>query len=291
MTLSDAYFNTFKQEMVIHDFHIINKHLCAIHQIIGEDFSVSAIPLSLILQSRGTGEKSRARDMYSSVRSQDLFRPFKVTIPNTSPAAGATGDIEHISICTSSWRAASTCENDAPATPTRILLSLPIRTTDHDNNCMVAELLLSPMSANPSSRSSPSSTTDDSPQNGYLLTYERQSLGCTRRQDALGLMTTSRTGHMLVTYFDYSTSVDAKMRHHYTFLLPISMVEVLKGKFSSKSNDADRDEHIMGQEGHSNRIGGVLGDVVGEGSEVKLEEYSSAIWYRSCSKLFIHFTD
>lgn len=132
---------------------------------------------------------------------------------------------------------------------------------------------------------------NDSPQNGYLLKYERQSLGCTRRQDALGLMTTSRTGHMLVTYFDYSTSVDAKMRHHYTFLLPISMVEVLKGKFSSKSNDADRDEHIMGQEGHSNRIGGVLGDAVGEGSEVKLEEYSSAIWYRSCSKLFIHFTD
>lgn len=31
---------------------------------------------------------------------------------------------------------------------------------NHDNNCMVAELLLSPMYANPSSRSSPSSTTE-----------------------------------------------------------------------------------------------------------------------------------
>lgn len=78
--------------------------------------------------------------------------------------------ISHITFYKSSWTTASLSQLDAPAAPTRILLSFKI-TSHHNDDYMIAELLLSPISATPSDTPSLSPIVDDTPQSDYLLTY------------------------------------------------------------------------------------------------------------------------
>lgn len=278
--------------MNIYDFHIVNNHLCAVHQIVGEELAVSVVPLFTIF--RNDSGKINTPTTQRPARSQDVFRhPFKVMIPNTSlPPTGAY--FQHINFCTSSWRTPSLCELDATATPTRILLSFYIDTTDHDHDYMVAELLLSPISTALSDIASLSPVIDDTPQSGYLLTYKRQTLGYSWKHNEHNVMrpqSTTRTGHILAVYPDYSERSGAEMWHPQPLLIPISMLNFLEGRFKDESIDSDRDVHIMGRAGHSNPIGGVLGEAAGKGHGIYVEEYSSAIWYRSDSMLFIHYTD
>lgn len=143
---------------------------------------------------------------------------------------------------------------------------------------MVAELLLSPTETTPSIRPSVSSIVDDTPQNGFVLTYERQTLGYSWKPARV--MPLTRTGRILAPYRIYSVEI----KKHRFYNIAFSMHEFLEGREGSMSLTCD--EHIRGRAGRY-PIDGVLG----ERYELNAEEYSSAIWYRSGSTLFIHYTD
>lgn len=239
-----------------------------------EDYSVWAIPLSHIFGQRGSCDGGGNSDPTLCLRSQDVFQhPYKVVIPDSG-----WGRSQSMSICTSSWKIPSLCELDAPATPTLILLSFTISPQDHDYNYMVAELLLSPTESTPSSRPSVSSTVDDTPQYGFLLTYERQTLGYSCRPERLMLPT--RTGRILAPYSIYSEEIKSYRRYRIAF----SMHEFLDGR-DGLINVTD-DEHIMGRPGHF-----PIDSALGGCYVVEVEEYSGALWYRSDTELFIHHTD
>lgn len=205
---------------------------------------------------------------------QDVLRDsFKTIIPDTS-----TATIQSISICTSSWKTPSLSELDAPATPTQLLLSFSIQSPNHDYDYMVAELLLSPTEITSSRSPSPSSIVDDTPQNGFRLTYERQSLRYSWKADMV--VPPTRTGRILSPYRIYSEELRLDFFYHFAF----SMHEYLEGR--EGSINFTRDEYIKGQAGRS-----LVGGVLGERCVMNAEEYSSAIWYRSGPTLFIHYTD
>lgn len=257
-----------------HIVYIVNNHLCAIQQIPGEHYSVWALPFSHIFRERGSYGRVKSSDPIPFLRAQDFLQDsFKAIIPGTSRAT-----IQSMSICTSSWRTPGLCELDAPATPTRIFISFITYSQPHDYNYMVAELLLSPTEATPSSSPSVSSIIDNTSQNGFLLTYERRTLGYSCRPESL--RTPTRTGRILAPYSIYSEDIKGFHRYRIAF----SMNEFLEGRDGLINVTAD--EHIMGRPGHF-----PIDSAIGRRYVVDVEEYSSAMWYRSGTVLFIHHTD
>lgn len=237
-------------------------------------WAVWAIPLSHIFGQRGSCDGGRNSDPTLCLRSQDVFRhPFKVVIPDSE-----WGRFPSMSICTSSWKTPSLCELDAPATPTRILLSFTTRFLFNDYNYMVAEFLLSPTESTPSSRPSVSSIVDDTTHNGFLLIYERHTLGYSCSPEVV--MSPTRSGRVLAPYSIYSKEIESYRRYRIAF----SMHEFLEGR-DGLINVID-DEHIMGRSGHF-----PINSAIGERYRVDVEEYSGAIWYRSDTELFLHHTD
>lgn len=64
----------------------------------------------------------------------------------------------------------------------------------------------------------------------------------------------------------------------------------LEVKVSDKSTNLIQDGRMRGRAGHDNPDDGLLGKFADEKYELNVEEYSSAICYRSGFKLFIHYT-
>lgn len=258
--------------------YIVNNHLCVIKrpEMPDEDYSVYVVRLSHIFGERGSCDSGKSSGPTICLLWQDVFRhPLKVMIPNTSRAA-----LQSISICTSSWKTPSFCELDAPATPTLILLDFTIMSQHHDYDHMVAELMLSPTEISPSSRPSVSSVVDDTAQNVFLLTYERQTLGYFCGRDMVTVMAPTRTGRIIDPHNTYSEETKRHQSYHIAF----SMHDFLDGR--DGTINVTNDEHILGRSRHF-----PIDDDNGELYGMQLEEYSSAIWYRSDTKLIIHHTD
>lgn len=133
-----------------------------------EYVSFSTAPLPLLFTKGVNGERGESSNttFYMSLRSQDVFRhSTKIVYPETE--IGITkAFLKAVSFCTSSWRTPSVCELDAPATSTRFLFYLHIKYTEHDY--IVSELLLSPTSTFPPSKSSVSSVNAETPENEFI---------------------------------------------------------------------------------------------------------------------------
>lgn len=249
----------------------------------GDFFDVTAIPLSTFFRDRHGRDSGKpgASASYTSVRSQDVFRDStRVKILDSN------GDFPHyivsMSVCTSSWKTPSTCEHDAPATPTRILL---LSEGDHDEY-KVFELLFSPPSIGPS----PPSINHDLPQNGYRLTCQQQSLPRFQQNMFAPQFTSApRTGRLvcaLHTKGDYAVPHSPR-----AYVTAIDMLDLLKEEtLPDGSNNSISNERPLGKMGLQSPIDNLVdGDL--PCNNINIEPYSGAIWYCFGPKLFIHCTD
>lgn len=139
---------------------------------------------------------------------------------------------------------------------------------------MLAELLLSPRETTSSSRPSVSSIVDDTPQHGFLLTYERQTLGYSWKPARV--LSFTRTGCILAPFSLYSEEIMRYRRYHIAF----NMHKFLEGKDGFM--DFTHNERV----GHFQDVSDLNFLCV-----MNAGEYISAIWDRSESRLFIYYTD
>lgn len=262
-----------------------------------EYVSFSTAPLPVLSTKGVNGERGESSDttFYMSLRSQDVFRhSTKIVYPETE--IGMTkAFLKAVSFCTSSWRTPSVCELDAPATSTRFLFYLHIKYTEHDY--IVSELLLSPTSTFPPSKSSVSSVNAETPENEFILTHQRQCHAYSykrRHMFNMHVSRASRSGHVIATYHSLSREstfgiphIDNKKRGAYA----INLHESLEERLPYESIESSQEGRSVRRVKHPSLIGGVLGTAVDAGHDLSIEKYSSAIWYLSGSTLFIHHTD
>lgn len=259
--------------------------------------SFSTAPLPVLFTKGVNDERGESSDttFYVSLRSQDVFRHCtKIVFPETE--IGMTkAFLKAVSFCTSSWRTPSVCELDAPATSTRFLFYLHIKYTEHDY--IVSELLLSPTSTFPPSKSSVSSVNAETPENEFILTHQRQCHAYSYKRRHMFNMHVSRAtraGHVIATYHSLSREstfgiphIDNRRRGAYA----INLHESLEEKLPYEPIGLSQEERSVRRVNHPSLIGGVLGTAVDGGHDLSIEKYSSAIWYLSGSTLFIHHTD
>lgn len=248
----------------------------------GGFFDFIAIPLSTFFRDRHRCDSGKpgASASYTSVRSQDVFRDStRVKILDNN------GDSAHyilsISVCTSSWKIPSTCEHDAPATPTRILL---LSEGDHDEY-KVFELLFSPPSIGPS----PPSIDHDLPQNGYRLTCQQHSMPRFKNNMFAPKFTSAtRTGRLCALHAEGYYAVPQSPRAYAT---AINMLNPLKEEtLPDGSNNSIWNERSLGRIGLQSPIN-TLVNRFHPCNSINIEPYSGAIWYCLGPEMFIHCTD
>lgn len=288
----------------VHSINIAQGHILCAVSLSPKKLIYAAAPLSLLFsRSKAERRDQHAVEIYDTrssapVRSEDIFiHVAPLALPDTTDTTSLRS-IHHVSICTSAWKSPNLREFDVPAIPTRILIYLRIVLSSR-NYYMISQLDFSPMSTLPASRLSPLAAVindfekGERKMNEYRFTSPRYSALFYYASDfperAL-LTTAARTGHAVGSFIDYSSQKFRRVSLNMVQRLPITPTLCainLRNHFVQSSCEP------VGQffsRAKYSKIPGILSE---EDQHIspRMDAYSSALWYRRGSLVFVHFFD
>lgn len=290
----------------VHSIDIAHGHiLCAI-SLSPKNLIYAAAPLSLLFsRSKDVHKDQHTVDNYDTLssapmQSEDIFiHVAPLSLPDTIDTTSLQA-VHHVSICTCSWKCPNVKEFDTPAIPTRILIYLRIILNSR-KYYMISQLDFSPNSISWANRFSPLAIVKNDFEEGerkidqYHFTSPRYSplfYYASDFPERTLLTTAARTGYAVGSFIDYFNRPVGKSPRVSLNTAPKPITPTLCA-INLRNHLVQSSCEPVGQffsRAKYSKIPGILGE---EDMHIspRMDAYSSALWYRRGSLVFIHFFD